>query len=390
MELRHHARIDEIPADAWDGLAGSDQPFLRHAWFAALEDAGCTGAGSGWQAAHATLWDEARLVAAMPLYLKQHSMGEYVFDWSWADAYARNGLDYYPKWLAAIPFTPVPGQRVLGVNAEARRTLLQGVLESARQSGLSSFHMLFAQPDELAWADEAGCLTRHAVQFHWQNRGYPDFDAFLAALTRDKRKKIRQERRYVREAGVSLRTLEGAAIEPEHWAFFTRCYERTYALHHSAPYLNLDFFQRLGRSLPAHCVLLIARQQDEDIAASLLLRDHDTLYGRYWGALREVSCLHFEACYYAPIDYAIAHGIARFEGGAQGEHKLARGLEPVATQSRHWIAEPRFREAIARFLEREALGMAQYIDELDAHNPVRQPPLAMTAGNGFRKSGKIR
>lgn len=371
MELRHHARIAEIPADAWDALAGNDQPFLRHAWLAALEDQGCVGRHTGWQPAHAALWDGDRLLAAMPLYLKHNSMGEYVFDWSWADAYARNGLDYYPKWLAAIPFTPVPGQRVLGVSADARRTLLFAALESARQSGLSSFHMLFAQPEELAWAEEAGCLARHAVQFHWQNQGYGGFDDFLAALTRDKRKKIRQERRYVREAGVSLRVLEGSAIEAQHWAFFTRCYERTYALHHSAPYLNLDFFRQLGSELPGHCMLLVASQNGEDIAASLLLRDADTLYGRYWGALRDVNCLHFEACYYAPIEYAITHGIARFEGGAQGEHKLARGLEPAPTGSRHWIADPRFEEAISRFLQREAQGMAHYIDELEAHNPVR-------------------
>ncbi len=371
MELRHHARIADIPAAAWDALTEGDQPFLRHAWLAALEETGCVGPATGWQAAHATLWDEDRLLAAMPLYLKQHSMGEYVFDWSWADAYARNGLDYYPKWLAAIPFTPVPGQRVLGVSPELRRALLLAVIESARQSGLSSFHLLFARDEELAWAEEAGALARHAVQFHWQNQGYADFEAFLAALNRDKRKKIRQERRYVREAGVSLHALEGQAIEARHWAFFTRCYERTYALHHSAPYLNLDFFRQLGAQLPEHCVLLIARQQEEDIAASLLLRDADTLYGRYWGALREVSCLHFEACYYAPIEYAIRKGLQRFEGGAQGEHKLARGLEPVATGSRHWIADPRYAEVIGRFLEREAQGMAQYVSELEAHNPVR-------------------
>jgi len=373
MDLRHHARIDEIPAATWDALAGNDQPFLRHAWLAALEAAECVGGRSGWQPAHAALWDGERLLAAMPLYLKQHSMGEYVFDWSWAEAYERNGLAYYPKWLAAIPFTPVPGQRVLGGDADARRTLLLGVLESARHSGLSSFHMLFSQDDESAWAADAGCMTRHAVQFHWQNRGYTDFDTFLAALDRDKRKKIRQERRYVREAGVTLRVLEGSEILPHHWRFFTRCYEHTYALHRSAPYLNLDFFQQLGNTMPQHSVLLLASHEGEDIAASLLMRDATTLYGRYWGTLREVSCLHFEACYYAPIEYAINKGLTRFEGGAQGEHKLARGLEPVATRSLHWIADPQFKEAIARFLAREAHGMAHYIDELEARNPVRDP-----------------
>ncbi|GAB2903000.1 GNAT family N-acetyltransferase [Uliginosibacterium flavum] len=372
MELRHHARISEIPAQAWDALAPDDQPFLRHAYLHALETAGCIGAGTGWQSAHAALWDEGRLLAAMPLYLKQHSMGEYVFDWAWAEAYAQHGLAYYPKWLAAIPFTPVPGQRILGATAALRRALLAAVLDAARHSGLSSLHLLFAAADETRWALELGCMRRSAVQFHWHNAGYRDFEDFLAALSRDKRKKIRQERRRVAEAGVSLRVIEGAQISLRDWSFFTRCYERNYALHRSAPYLNLDFFERLGDKLPQHCVLLIASQGQRDIAASLLLRDSTALYGRYWGALEDVSCLHFEACYYAPIEYAIAQGLQRFEGGAQGEHKLARGLQPVETASLHWLADARFSDAVQRFLERESLGMALYINELEARNPLRQ------------------
>lgn len=370
-QLRYHEGIEEIPAPDWDALLAGDQPFLRHAWFAALEATSRVGAGTGWQPAHATLWENDRLLAAMPLYLKQHSMGEYVFDWSWAEAYARHGLDYYPKWLAAVPFTPVPGQRVIGRDAPARHALLRAVLDTARASGLSSLHMLFAAEDEIRAAAAAGCMLRQTIQFHWQNRGYTDFEGFLAALDRDRRKKIRQERRRVREAGVSLRTLEGASIGPADWAFFTRSYERTYALHHSAPYLDLAFFTRIGRELAAHCVLLVASRDGRDIAASLLLRDHAALYGRYWGALEDISCLHFEACYYAPIEYAISHGLARFEGGAQGEHKLARGLEPVLTHSAHWIADPRFAEAIARFLARESAGMASHVDELEARNPLR-------------------
>lgn len=371
VELRYHEHIDEIRATTWDALLADDQPFLRHAWFVALEATGRVGAGTGWQPAHAALWEGERLLAAMPLYLKQHSMGEYVFDWSWAEAYARHGLNYYPKWLAAIPFTPVPGRRVIGRDAATRLALLRAVLASARASGLSSLHMLFADEDEIHAAADAGCMLRQTVQFHWHNRAYADFEAFLAALDRDKRKKIRQERRRVREAGVSLRTLEGADIGREDWAFFTRCYERTYALHRSEPYLDLAFFERLGRDLPEHCVLLVANRAGRDIAASLLLSDSEALYGRYWGALEDISCLHFEACYYAPIEYAITHSLARFEGGAQGEHKLARGLEPVVTQSAHWIADPRFAEAIARFLERESVGMANYVDELEARNPLR-------------------
>ncbi|MDO6387554.1 GNAT family N-acetyltransferase [Uliginosibacterium sp. 31-12] len=382
MEFRHHARISEIPARAWDALAPNDQPFLRHAYLHALEATACVGEGTGWQSAHAALWDDGRLLAAMPLYLKQHSMGEYVFDWSWAEAYARHGLDYYPKWLAAIPFTPVPGQRVLGVDAACRRALLGGVLQAAQHSGLSSLHLLFAATDEVRWAQELGCMRRTSVQFHWHNAGYRNFEDFLAALSGEKRKKIRQERRRVAEAGVSLRVLEGARISRQDWAFFTRCYTRTYALHRSAPYLNLDFFELLGERLPQHCVLLIAHQSGQDIAASLLLRDSTSLYGRYWGTLAEVSCLHFEACYYAPIEYAIQHGLQRFEGGAQGEHKLARGLQPVETSSLHWLADARFARAVEDFLARESDGMAQYISELEARNPLqRQNPLLLRSAD---------
>jgi predicted N-acyltransferase len=371
MEFRHHARISEIPAARWDALTPNDQPFLRHAWLHALEAAACVGEGTGWQSAHAALWHEGELLAAMPLYLKQHSRGEYVFDWAWAEAYARHGLDYYPKWLAAIPFTPVPGQRLLGQSPQLRRALLEAILQAAQQSGLSSLHLLFAAPDEVRWAQELGCLRRSAVQFHWHNAGYRNFDDFLAALSSEKRKKIRQERRKVAEAGVQLRVIKGPQISLRDWSFFTRCYARTYALHRSEPYLNLDFFERLGDKLPQHCVLLIASQGERDIAASLLLRDRTALYGRYWGALEEVSCLHFEACYYAPIDYAISQGLARFEGGAQGEHKLARGLQAVETHSLHWLADARFADAVERFLEREAAGMALYINELEARSPLR-------------------
>ncbi|MBS1208212.1 MAG: family N-acetyltransferase [Proteobacteria bacterium] len=374
MELRYHARISEIPARTWDALALDDQPFLRHAYLHALEASGCVGEGTGWQSAHAGLWDAGKLLAAMPLYLKEHSMGEYVFDWAWAEAYAQHGLAYYPKWLAAIPFTPVQGQRILGPDAEHRRGLLAAVLQAARQSGLSSLHLLFAAADEVQWAQELGYMCRSTVQFHWRNAGYHDFEDFLAALSRDKRKKIRQERRRVAEAGVVLRRIEGPRISLRDWSFFTRCYERTYALHRAAPYLNLDFFERLGDKLPQHCVLLIASIGERDIAASLLLRDSTTLYGRYWGALEDVRCLHFEACYYAPIEYAIAQGLRYFEGGAQGEHKLARGLQPVETHSLHWLADARFSDAVQRFLAREAQGMTQYINELEARNPVRKLP----------------
>ncbi|MEC5400150.1 GNAT family N-acetyltransferase [Uliginosibacterium sp. H1] len=375
-----HAAIDEIPAADWDALAPG-QPFLRHAFLSLLEATGCVSREAGWVPAHAALWEEGeeegdhapRLLAAMPLYLKHHSYGEFVFDWAWADAYHRNGLDYYPKWLAAVPFSPIPGPRLLGRDDAARRTLLAAVQDAAAQSGLSSLHILFADEDECRWGEAAGFMRRESVQFHWHNRGWRDFDDFLSAMSHDKRKKIRQERRRVADAGVSLRVLEGPAIREVDWLFFERCYAHTYALHHSTPYLNREFFLRLGREMPRHCVMLVASRDGNDIGASLLLRDDEVLYGRYWGALEQVSCLHFEACYYAPIAYAIAQGLQRFEGGAQGEHKLSRGLEPVVTHSLHWLADARFQDAVARYLQRESGGMAEYVDELERRSPFKLP-----------------
>ncbi|MDB5814522.1 MAG: hypothetical protein JWN23_1639 [Rhodocyclales bacterium] len=359
--------IHQISAKAWDALHDG-QPFVRHAFLAALEASGSVGPGTGWTPAHATLWEGDTLRAAAPLYLKSHSWGEYVFDWAWAEAYARHGAAYYPKWLCAVPFTPVPGPRLLARDEATRNALLQAMLAHVVASGHGSFHLLFPDAD-LPVAEDL--MPRHGVQFHWHNKGYPHFEAFLASMSHDKRKKIRQERRKVAESGTTLETLEGNDISMEHWEFFYRCHAMTYAQHGGSPYLNLDFFQRLGATLPEHCVLLVARREGRAIASSLLIRDAKALYGRYWGALEHVSCLHFEACYYHPIEYAIAQGLQRFEGGAQGEHKLARGLDPTPTQSFHWIADENFRAAIARFLQRESLGMAQYIDELGEHSAYR-------------------
>lgn len=365
--------IHEIPAEAWDALHDG-QPFVKHAFLAALEDAGCVGHSTGWTPAHATVWQDDVLCAAAPLYLKAHSWGEYVFDWSWAEAYGRHGQNYYPKWLCAVPFTPVPGPRLLARDEASRSALLAAMLEHIAVSGHSSFHLLF--PDatpETKIASEL--MPRHGVQFHWHNKNYRHFEDFLAGMSHDKRKKIRQERRKVAESGVTLQVIEGRDIGAEHWAFFYRCHAMTYALHGGTPYLNQDFFLRLGASLPEHCVLLLASRNDTPIATSLLIRDDKALYGRYWGAVEHVSCLHFEACYYSPIEYAIEHGLQRFEGGAQGEHKLARGLDPSPTQSLHWIADEGFREAIARFLQRESLGMTQYINELGEHSAYRDRAL---------------
>jgi predicted N-acyltransferase len=347
------------PAE-WNALAGP-QPFTRHEFLSALIDTGCADARSGWAPRFVLARRAGALVGAMPLFAKSHSYGEYVFDWAWADAHARHGIEYYPKLLGAIPFTPVRGRRLLG----EKRVVLDAALELARDC--SSLHILFPSEDELPLMLERGMLLRRTVQFHWRNAGYRDFDDFLGRLTQPRRKKIRQERRRVREAGVGFRWL--TRIERPHWEFFNRCYRRTYAEHRSSPYLSLEFFLRAGAALPDSFALLLAERDGQPIAASLFVRDENTLYGRYWGALEHVPLLHFECCYYQAIEYAIAQGLQVFEGGAQGEHKLWRGLMPVESPSAHWLAHPRFARAVEDFLEREGSAIGRYVDELCEHSP---------------------
>ncbi|ENO90084.1 GNAT family N-acetyltransferase [Thauera linaloolentis] len=369
--------IDLVAPRDWDALLPrTPPPCLHHAYLHALEASACVGPDSGWIPRHATLWKEGRLIAAMPLYLKAHSWGEYVFDWAWARAYQQHGLDYYPKWLAAIPFTPIPGPRVLGLAHEARRTLVDGVRSLAENSGLSSLHVLFPDDDDLPLLQDAGLSVRHGVQFHWENAGkganaYTDFADFLAGLNHDKRKKIRQERRRAAMHSLRMRWLDGHSAGPGDWAFLYRCYANTYALHRSTPYLNLDFFLRLASGLPDKVSLLLAEREDGPVACAFFLRDDEALYGRYWGAVEALPFLHFELCYYQAIEYCIRHGLRRFEGGAQGEHKLARGLMPARTQSVHWIADPRFRAAVDDYLDRERSQMGFYLDELGEHAPYR-------------------
>ena len=321
---------------------------------------------------HLVLEREDRVVAATPLYLKGHSYGEYVFDWAWADAYHRNGLRYYPKLLSAIPFTPVPGARLLAIDDAARQALVAALMKLARDSGVSSLHVLFPQQAEAALLESEGAMLRRGVQFHWQNEGWPDFDAFLGSLTQPKRKKIRAERRKVREAGIRFRRLQGPDIGEADWDFFSRCYDNTYAEHHSTPYLNRAFFSGLGHSMPESVLMIVAERDGRAIASSLLMRDRQRLYGRYWGALETVPCLHFETCYYQAIEAAIELGIAVIEGGAQGEHKMSRGFVPQPTVSAHWLAEPAFADAVQRFLEREGRAVDGYLDELTERSPFRQ------------------
>ncbi len=365
--------IDDLSAiapEAWQALAG-EQPMLSHAFLHALHDSGCASEATGWAPRYLIMQRAGQLVGAMPLYLKSHSRGEYVFDHGWAQAFERNGMPYYPKLLGAIPFTPVTGPRLLVRDPADRPLLAQAAIALARQLDTSSLHILFPCEEDRAALSAAGFMLREGVQFHWENAGYADFDAFLASLKMDKRKKLRQDQRRVAQAGIHYQHLRGSAIDADMLAFFYRCYVGTYRAHYSRPYLTLEFFQRLLREQPDSLLLIIALRGEQPVAAALNLIGGDTMYGRYWGTEEYLSGLHFETCYMQSIAYCITHGLARFEGGAQGEHKISRGLVPTPTWSAHWIADARFADAIADFLARETDAINHYLDELGEHSPYR-------------------
>ena len=442
----------EVDATAWNALLALQShptPFMRHEYLAALHESESAVPHTGWTPRFMTLWEGDLLVAACPLYLKSHSYGEYVFDWAWASAYEQHGVPYYPKAVVAVPFTPVPGTRLMARDAAARQGLVQALCQWCEDEGISSLHVLFASDDDVLTGAREGLMLRHTVQFHWKNvaptlgtdvsslppegalaalgrpgggsgaaptlgtggfllptesvlaaveshcdsgsaaagtLAYRDFDDFLAHLTQEKRKKFRQERRRVAEAGVTFRWALGADITADDWNFFYRCYERTYLEHGNPPYLTRAFFQQIADRMPEHWLLFIAEREGRPIASSLIAisaqpssargQYHSkyagcTAYGRYWGALERVDCLHFEACYYQPLAWCIAHGVQRFEGGAQGEHKMARALLPVPATSMHWLAHPAFADAVDRFLAREGAGVEQYLDHLQARSPFR-------------------
>ena len=377
--IRVYGDPAEIDAQQWNALVDaqpSATPFVRLEYLRALHDSASASDDTGWTPQFLALIERGTLVAACPLYLKTHSYGEYVFDWGWADAYERHGLRYYPKLLDAVPFTPVPGPRLLARSQAHRRVLLAAMQQLARDAKLSSAHLLFLDDADQAAARESGWLMRSTVQFHWHNRNataYTDFADFLASLHRDKRKKIQQERRRVTDAGVSFVELCGAQIDATDWDFFYRCYRLTYRAHHSTPYLTRDFFARAAAAMPDNWLLFVAWQGGRRIAASLIAIDpaRKVAFGRYWGATEPVNCLHFEACYYRPLAWCIANGYRRFEGGAQGEHKMARGLLPVQTWSAHWLAHPQFAAAVGDFLEREGAGVDSYLDELNERRPFK-------------------
>ena len=442
----------EVDATVWNALLALQShptPFMRHEYLAALHESESAVPHTGWTPRFMTLWEGDLLVAACPLYLKSHSYGEYVFDWAWASAYEQHGVPYYPKAVVAVPFTPVPGTRLMARDAAARQGLVQALCQWCEDEGISSLHVLFASDSDVLTGAREGLMLRHTVQFHWKNvaptlgtdvsslppegalaalgrpgggsgaaptlgtggfllptesvlaaveshcdsgsaaagtLAYRDFDDFLAHLTQEKRKKFRQERRRVAEAGVTFRWALGADITADDWNFFYRCYERTYLEHGNPPYLTRAFFQQMADRMPEHWLLFIAEREGRPIASSLIAisaqpssargQYHSkyagcTAYGRYWGALERVDCLHFEACYYQPLAWCIAHGVQRFEGGAQGEHKMARALLPVPATSMHWLANPAFADAVDRFLAREGAGVEQYLDHLQARSPFR-------------------
>ena len=376
-----------IDAAAWDCLLAQQpapSPFMRHAYLQALESSGSASPATGWTPQIICLKDASGLAAACVCYLKDHSYGEYVFDWAWARAYQEHGLNYYPKAVVAVPFTPVPGSRLMARDNSARAALAAAVQAWAQQRQLSSVHLLFGADEDIDAARRAGWMMRQTVQFHWSNStpGYPNFDAFLDALQQEKRKKIRQERRKVREAGVHFEWRQGSDISSSDWDFFYRCYERTYLEHGNAPYLSREFFGAMAEALPAHWLLFIAQRDGRRVACSLIGLNpgasdiarpdgQSVAYGRYWGALERVDCLHFEACYYQPLEWCISQGYQRFEGGAQGEHKMARALLPVPTYSAHWLAHPAFADAVNRFLERETDHLDAYLHHLALRNPLK-------------------
>ena len=374
VELKIVDSLATIPSRDWDALT-DDNPTLRHAFLQSMIDAGCTTAKSGWLPQFLTLWRDIEgkpsLCGAVPLYVKSHSYGEYVFDWAWAEAYQRHGLDYYPKLLSAVPFTPCTGGRLLAKTSADKKLLVDGLISLAAQSDVSSLHVLFPIADDHQLLIDAGMMPRTSIQFHWQNAGYKNFDDFLATMSHDKRKKVKQERRKVNEAGITFRRLVGAEITDTDWDFFVECYGHTYRAHFSTPYLNRKFFGLISERMPENVLLIIAEREGKPIASAFNLFDERTLYGRYWGGLAFHSGLHFETCYYQALEFCIARGIQVFEGGAQGEHKLARGFLPVKCHSAHWLKHPQFARAVEDFLHRESGGMERHMNELEQSSPFK-------------------
>lgn len=374
LKLEIADSVSQIDSEDWDALVGS-MPLLSHAFLSALEESNSIGKGAGWQACPMLVFDDTKLVGAMPLYVKNHSYGEYVFDWAWAEAYQKSGLHYYPKLISAIPFSPITSQRLLvaSVNntSQIQTLMVQALDEIMHNNHFSSVHVLFPNEDSAAILKQENWLQRHGVQFQWHNESFQSFDEFLSKLTQEKRKKIRQERNKVVNSGVVCHRIKGQAITEDQWDFFYQCYCNTYLDHRSTPYLTRAFFKMIAKTMPEQILLVMAYKDGAPIASALNFYDQNTLFGRYWGCLEYVPNLHFEVCYYQAQEFCIAEKIQYFEGGAQGEHKLARGFKPNATCSFHKIAHPQFAKAIEDFVIREAQGIAEYTNELEDRAPFK-------------------
>ncbi len=375
MRTSFSTSISDIDPAAWDALDTGGSPFLRHAFLATLERTGCVGAGSGWLPAPITLHDERGLAAATPAFLKAHSFGEFVFDFSWAQAYERHGLTYYPKLVLAVPFTPVSGARLLvrpDTPPDTRARLIDATRDFAETRNLSSVHALFVGEADRAAFASAGWLARRDVQFHWRNHDYRSFDHYLESFTAEKRKKARRERRRVAEDGITFDTLHGTQIDRAAIDEAFDLHRGTFLQHHNEPYLTRACFRALPAAMGDDFLIKRARHGNETVAMAVFFRGGDALYGRYWGAYEQHHSLHFETCYHQGIEYCIENGISRFESGAQGEHKVARGFAPATTWSMHWIVDPRFRSAIADYLQREGEDREDYARFIEAHVPYRK------------------
>jgi predicted N-acyltransferase len=375
LEAECHTTIAAFDAAAWNSLVGDD-PFLRHEFLSALEESHCVGEATTWQPFYLVARDERGLAGALPLFIKYDSHGEFVFDWSWADAYERLGRNYYPKLVAAVPFTPATGRRLLlrdTGDAATAQFLLDAARGAALEIGASSLHVLFPTEHEREAFDRAGLLPRKSCQFHWANDGYASFDDFLSRFSADKRKKAKRERRRVAEAGIVFEHLRGDEPSAADWDAIIEFYSRTFWVRGREPYLNREFFARVARTMPANMLLVLARRHGEPIAAAICFRSATTLYGRYWGSAGDFHSLHFETCYYQGIDYCIREELERFEPGTQGEHKVARGFVPTPTWSWHWLKDADFHRAVATYLQRETLHVDAYMHEIGEHVPYRQP-----------------
>ncbi len=373
--VSNHSSINELNPQEWNCLVHKNHPLIRHEFLVAMENQGCIGEATGWLPRYVSVKENNTLIGVLLLYEKYNSMGEFVFDHAWAQAYKRLNYNYYPKLVAAIPFTPIAGQRLLVVaerRLEIYPLLFQGAIAYAKEIGASGFHCLFPRQNELEFFEANHLLTRFDCQYHWHNHGYTNFDDFLSKLTSRKRKQIKSERRKVHNDGITFRVLNGLTAAPADWQAFTHFYYHTYADKWGIPAFNQLFFEEVARQLGSQVILILAEINRQSIAGALLYKSDDTLYGRHWGCSRKVDFLHFETCYYQGIDYCIANNLQHFEPGAQGEHKVARGFIPTITRSSHWIAEPPFQKAIAEFIGREREAVLQYVSSLQSSSPYKK------------------